>query len=522
MSEQSIEHDPDYERRRREAKKRRRARKRRIAIIKRLAVLGVLLLALVLCIVIGLKLLNKDRGVQDTPSTAESADSVVSESTDSGASSENGTTEAVTPSVPVPGSKEEALAKASKLALQYDYDSAIATLQAWSDQNDGDIKAAIADYTAQRDACVAVDVSTVPHIFFHSLINDSRGFIVSDQVSEGRVIANNAAMAKVDEFNHVINQMYEAGFVMISLDDMVIKNADGTFSKNTGLKLPAGKKAFIMSEDDLSYYHSYGENGAQGYANRLVLDENGKVKCEYVNPQGETLIGDYDMVPLIDSFIEAHPDFAYHDARPTVALTGYNGVFGYVTNDYYKDGGNMEKLGQSQKNWLAAHPEYDYETDCAEARKIAEAMKAEGWTFASHTYGHLDANTNSVETLQADHERWKIAVESIVGPTDKIIFAFGADIGGAGEYTRDNPKYAYFYDQGFRFFCNCDGTYGWTQFNQNYVRTGRFAIDGFTLYQAMTPEGHSHQRCSYNYEMLGVHDIASFFDPNRTTPIESE
>ena len=512
MSEQSREHDPDYERRRREAKKRRRARKRRIAIIKRLAVLGVLLLALVLCIVIGLKLLNKDRGVQDTPSTAESADSVVSESTDSGASSESGTTEAVTPSVPVPGSKEEALAKASKLALQYDYDSAVATLQAWSDQNDGDIKAAIADYTAQRDACVAVDVSTVPHIFFHSLINDSRGFIVSDQVSEGRVIANNAAMATVDEFNHVINQMYEAGFVMISLDDMVIKNADGTFSKNTGLKLPAGKKAFIMSEDDLSYYHSYGENGAQGYANRLVLDENGKVKCEYVNPQGETLIGDYDMVPWIDTFVKEHPDFSYHGHKGIIALTGYNGILGYRTDIAYK---TRENLDSFQQAWFDQHPDFDeaaYNKECEDAKAVAAAMKATGWEFASHTWGHINVGQKSLEGIQTDTEKWLNYVSPLIGGTDVIIFAFGADLGDWTGYTTDNEKFNYLKNQGFDIYCNVDSTQYWVQFGSDvanggqYMRQGRRNLDGYRMY--------------YNPEMVeDLFDARAILDPARPTPV---
>ena len=503
MSDQGM--DPERERRRKEARRKRRERERRINMIKRLIFFGCLLILLGICATLLLKNLKKDKGSGNDAETAEeNAETNEAEETQ------------------IDGSLAKLLEEADTLALGYDYDGAIEKLKTWSDQTDQSVANAIASYTTQRDSCVPVDVSTVPHIFFHSLINDDRAFFVTDTVPEGRVIANNAAMATVDEFNHVINDMYAAGYVMIRLDDMVIRNDDGTFSKNTSLKLPPGKKAFIMSEDDLSYYHAYGENGEQGYADRLVIDENGKVKCEYVDPNGNKLIGDYDMVPLIDTFIEQHPDFAYKGARPTIALTGYNGIFGYITNTYYKDGGDMENLGQSQKNWLAAHPEYDYETDCAKAREIAQALKAEGWTFASHTYGHLDANVQPVETLMRDHERWKLCVGDIIGETDKIIFAFGADIGGAGSYTMDNPKYAYYKSEGFDFFCNCDGTWGWTQIASDYVRTGRFAIDGFTLYQAMTPEGGSHERCSYNYEQLGVKDIASFFNKNRTTPIESE
>mgnify|MGYP000718429092 FL=1 len=34
------------------------------------------------------------------------------------------------------------------------------------------------------------------------------------------------------------------------------------------------------------------------------------------------------MVPLIDRFVEEHPDFSYRGAKGIVALTGYNGILG--------------------------------------------------------------------------------------------------------------------------------------------------------------------------------------------------
>ena len=202
-----------------------------------------------------------------------------------------------------------------------------------------------------------------------------------------------------------------------------------------------------MSEDDLSYYHSYGE-GTQGYATKMVLDENGEVKCEYTDENGETHVGDYDMVPRLDTFVKKHPDFSYHGHKATVALTGYDGVFGYRTNDYYKDINNPH-LDKDQRDWLSSHPDFNWDQDVAEAKKIAETMKANGWTFASHTYAHWNASNKTAEQLKADNERWMTCVSNIVGKTDKIIFAFGGDIGGAGGYTADNPKYQYFKDQGF-------------------------------------------------------------------------
>ncbi len=366
-------------------------------------------------------------------------------------------------------------------------------------------------------------VQEVPHIFFHSLINDDRAF-ETDVLGESRVVQNNAAMTTASEFDAMIQDLYEAGYMLVGLDDLCVKTTgdDGEvhIAENKNLMLPEGKKPLVLSVDDLSYYHSYGI-GTQGYATKMVVDENGKPKCEYTDPDGNTSIGDYDVVPKIDSFIEEHPDFSYNGARGTVALTGYNGVFGYRTNDYYKDI-NDPHLDPDQIQWLEDHPNYSFEEDCDNAKKVAEAMKAEGWTFASHTYGHLNATDSPLEKLQHDNERWMQTVEPIIGPTDKIIFAFGADIGTAGGYTSDNAKFEYYKGQGFNIFCNVDGHIGWTEFGDTYMRTGRVALDGFTMYQAMTPDASTHQIYVNDYEKLGIHDIDSFFDQMRPTPIENE
>ena len=255
----------------------------------------------------------------------------------------------------------EVLARAQLLAAGYDYDGAIALLESVSDQ-DSSVLDAIEDCKNQKDRCVAVDVTRIPHVFFHSLINDDRAFN-ADLVGADRVRQNNAAMTTTAEFDAMIQAMYDAGYVMVGLDDMCIKTPDENgvvhIAKNDSLMLPPEKKAFVLSIDDLSYYHSYGI-GTQGYATRMLVDENGKPKCEYTNEEGVTSIGDYDVVPRIDTFIEQHPDFSYRGARGTVAMTGYNGVFGYRTNDYYKDI-NDPHLDPDQIQWLQEHPDFNWE-----------------------------------------------------------------------------------------------------------------------------------------------------------------
>ena len=106
-------------------------------------------------------------------------------------------------------------------------------------------------------------------------------------------------------------------------------------------------------------------------------------------------------------------------------MTGYNGVFGYRTDtDYIL----QENLMEDQRAWLDAHPDYNYDQDVADATAVADALKEEGWEFASHTWGHINPRQNSIEMVQRDSQRWHDWVMPVVGESDVLIFAFGADI----------------------------------------------------------------------------------------------
>lgn len=149
-----------------------------------------------------------------------------------------------------------------------------------------------------------------------------------------------------------------------------------------------------MSLDDLSYYHSY---DGRGIASKIVLDENGKPTCEYVQADGTTVTGAYDCVPLLDQFIAEHPDASYHGAKGMIALTGYDGILGYRTDIAYK---THENLTADQQAWLDAHPDFNWDDECAEAKKVADAIKDDGWEFASHTWGHIRIGDASMERIR--------------------------------------------------------------------------------------------------------------------------
>ena len=421
-------------------------------------------------------------------------------------------TEPQTQPVTEPSASAEAqkmISDAQLLAAGYDYDGAIGMLMSISGYDtDASIQQMITDYTTQRDACVAVEPTTVPHIFYHSLLNSTAKAFDVEALGQGAVDGYNAWMVTVDEFDKITQRLYDAGYVYVRLRDLVIQttDADGVvhFTPNTELKLPEGKKAIVLSVDDCSYYHSY---APASFPEKLVLDENGDVKCLYTDPAGNTSVGDYDVVPRLNSFLKEHPDGAYHGARGILAMTGYNGVFGYRTDTDYL---LQENLMEDQRAWLDSHPDYNYDQDVADATAVADALKEEGWEFASHTWGHLSVTDKSVDTLRTDNEKWVATVEPITGPVDTIIFAHGNDIGNWEGYS-DNEKYDYYNSVGYHFYCNVDGSVPyWVQITDRYVRQGRIDVDGYRLYLAMNGEDSSLS------ELINLDGV---FNESRPTPV---
>lgn len=373
------------------------------------------------------------------------------------------------------------LEQAELLAAGYDYDSAIETVKSYEGyERDSELTAKVTDYENKKAACVPVDIDKVTHVFYHSLVVDPE-LCFANQETNPQAVGNNQWMTTIEEFNKITQIMYDEGYVLVDLHDMVKETTDENgnvhFEKGE-IMLPPDKKAFVLSVDDLSYYHSY---DGYGFASKMVLDETGKPKCEYIQRDGTTVVGDYDVVPLMNKFIEEHPDASYHGARGTIALTGYNGILGYRTDITYQT--VPEDIDEDKRKWLENHPDFDLDKERAEAKKVADAIKAEGWKFASHTWGHLKVGEASLERLKADTQKWKENVEPLVGSTDTIIFAHGQDLAEwTAGYMPDNEKYNYLKDQGFHIYCNVDSQQYAVQITDTYFRQGRRNLDGYRIY----------------------------------------
>lgn len=377
--------------------------------------------------------------------------------------------------------EQKAVDEARALFVSYDYDGALEKLDGINTEEATSLKAEI---EAEEATLVPADNHSIPHIFFHSLIADTSKAFDGDYKEAGY----NQVMTTIDEFNEIMRQMYEKGFVLVSIHDIAGVNEDGTTYEKEIL-LPPGKKPFVLSVDDVNYYE-YMEG--DGFASRIVIGEDGKPTCEMKLDDGTVTTGDFDVVPLLDAFVEEHPDFSYRGAKGILALTGYEGVLGYRTCPSYGD-----------------EPTYDADIEAAKA--VAANLRENGWEFASHSWGHRDMGKMSFENFKTDTNRWEAEVEPIIGETDVILYPFGADIGSWTGYKQDNRKFLYLKSVGFNYFCNVDGNRAWLQVGKNYIRQGRRNLDGYKMYYDMI---------NPNKDWLSdLIDVEKVFDKSRPTPV---
>ncbi len=370
------------------------------------------------------------------------------------------------------------LAEAERLAEMYDYDGAIECLKN-SEYYEAypELAGEVSAYENEKEELVSWKPEDVTHIFFQGLIVDPAKAFDGDAKAEGY----NQYMVTLEEFSRIMNEMYDEGYVLVSMHDMVDIDEDGNVTAKEIL-LPDGKTPFVLSEDEVAYYHS---RSGDGFAEKLVLDENGQVKCTYVEDDGTVSVGDYDIVPWIDSFVEEHPDFAYLGHKGTIALTGYEGVLGYRTDEVYRTR-EEGRVTDSQQEFFDENPDFDEDTwqsEVEQATAVADAMKENGWEFASQTWGHINPMRYDLEALEQDTQRWEENVEPIVGATDIMIFPSGAEISDVfAAYSDDNEYFQYLKGQGFDIYCCVDSTKNLVVVSGNCMRMGRRDINGYRMY----------------------------------------
>ena len=223
-------------------------------------------------------------------------------------------------------------------------------------------------------------------------------------------------MTTIDEFNKITQAMYDKGYVMVSIKDMASVDENGNMVPGEIFFLP-GKIPFVLSQDDVCYYHFMDNNGS---ATKLVVDEDGKVRNEYINDDGKRICRRLRYGTADRSFWKSILIFPTEEPKAISLLLQDITNLGYRTDSSYET--RPDDLDRDKVEWLDAHPEFNLETEREGAKKVAEAMKKNGWLFASHTWGHLNVGEISMERLQRDAQKFKENVDPVIGGEQTLSF----------------------------------------------------------------------------------------------------
>lgn len=292
----------------------------------------------------------------------------------------------------------------------------------------------------------------IPHVFFHSLIVYPELAFDGDYQDQGY----RDYMITQFEFERMLEELHANDFMVVDIGSVYDVAADGSVSQPE-LRLPPGKKPIIFSIDDVSYYNYMTGNG---FAERLELDEDLNVATLVYGLDGEaelTLTG--DMMPILDQYVLDNPDFSFQGAKGVIALTGYEGVFGWdVSRDQVDE------------------PDFDERVE--RATEVADRLRELGWKFANHSYTHADALKDvsmSYGRWIFDHDNWRKEVGSVVGPTDIYISPFGFNM------RQGDARYRFMIEEmGYHLFAPIsDGVT--IEVHDDNVKHHRLNIDGFIM-----------------------------------------
>lgn len=354
---------------------------------------------------------------------------------------------------------EEVMARAKALADSYDYEGAIALLDGFGSRifQFDDMLQMLDGYEKTLENLVSYDGDDVVHLSVQVLIAEpERAFQDSNYGSSYK-----KNFISTREFRNLLEELYANGYVLVDMADLTATVSDETgtiLHDGKTVLLPPGKQPLMLTQTQVNYY-SYmvdpdgdgkaDKNGA-GFASRLIL-QDGILTNEMVDAQGNTVTGSFDLVPILEEFIEQHPDFSYHGARAILAVTGYNGIFGY----------RGETL--------------------ADAAPVVAALKEKGYRMAYYTYYNTSYADASAAKIADELQRWEKNISPVLGETEFMVYALSGDIAKA-DTPYSGEKFAALQDAGLRYYLGfCTDGQPWFMQEGNYVRMGRILANAENL-----------------------------------------
>ena len=201
-------------------------------------------------------------------------------------------------------------------------------------------------------------------------------------------------------------------------------------------------KPILLTQEGVNYYSHTEKSG--GFADRLTVNANGELTCL----MGETE-GSFDLIPILNAFLAEHPDFSYEGARATIAVSGYEGLFGMSL-------------------------------DQADAiRAVADKLRAQGYDIACYTYADMEYADFGVAGLEEDMTKWFDEIAPVLGETDILVYPTGGDIKGQEAYS--GSKYDALHGYGFRYFVGTGSGENWGMTAPEYARQIRTVVTAANL-----------------------------------------
>ncbi len=333
----------------------------------------------------------------------------------------------------------------------------------------------------------------VEHLFFHPVIAYPQWAFHDCPAPESDRTGLDDWMVTVDEYNKILQSVYDKGYVLVSMNEVWSEYTDPdtgvTRMRRNTIMVPEGKKPLIISFDDTNYYDYMLE---QGFTSKLVLGSDGEIWAECTDPYTKEtfLTQDLDAITILDKFIREHPDFSPNGVKGCLSLTGYQGILGYRTQRSTEDW-NDEKEAFRLSEREAVMP-------------IVRRLKETGWYFGSHTWGHIRLSTKSMAAIQADTERWFRDVGELVGETNILFYPHGARPDGDHDQGEDyGEQFKWLQSQGFRIFASV-GIESYSQVKKTIsaVICDRLHPDGTTL-----RSGKALKRYSQFYDAREIIDL---------------
>ncbi len=276
----------------------------------------------------------------------------------------------------------------------------------------------------------------VEHVFTHSLVAFPELGYPKD-ISNVDKVMNTYFIdcITVPEFKAILQALYDDGYMLVNINYVYEKDGNGVPRLKKSFKFPEGKKPLVFSFDDTCYYS---EKMGRGMIDKLVIID-GKIGTYTKHKDGTVVQGfDEEHIPILDRFVEEHPDFSFNGAKGMLCLTGYDGILGYRTQRVSDGDGRTEA---------------DRQREIEAVKPIIKLLKDTGWYFASHSYKHGLMERYSTDSMIDCATKFQNEVIPLIGETKIYVYPYGSWKRSSDGKTCPGPQRV-LNEMGFEYFCS--------------------------------------------------------------------